>query len=112
MNKKVRYRLGAIVAIVGVVMSAYAAHRVLCNNCKGKGWFSTKCVYCNGTGAVVCSSCNGSMIYRPPSGIGFPMACDCHAGKKFCWHCHGTGIGKELIKCKRCDGVGSYLVED
>ena len=112
MNTKAWRCLVAIVAIVGVVMSVCAAHRVLCSNCKGKGYFSTKCVYCNGTGAVVCDSCNGSGTYRPPSGIGFPMVCGCHNGRKLCWHCTGTGLGTELIQCKQCKGVGSYLVED
>lgn len=112
MNTKVWRCLVAIVAIVGVVMSVCAAHRVLCSNCKGKGYFHTKCVYCNGTGAVVCGSCNGSGIYRPPSGIGLPMVCDCHNGRKLCWHCTGTGLGTEQIECKQCKGHGSYLVED
>ena len=48
-----------VAAIAGIAMSVYAGYQVLCSNCKGKGWFQTRCVYWIGTGQVVCSVCNG-----------------------------------------------------
>lgn len=104
-----RYGL-AIAAIAGIAMSAYAGHRVLCSNCRGKGWFTTRCVYCSGTGQVTCGVCNGRGSVAAPGCFAVPCGCD--YGKKICWNCMGTGNGEDLIKCKQCDGHGSYLVDD
>ena len=87
-------------------------HRVLCCDCKGKGYFSTKCVYCNGVGSVVCEHCQGSGILCPRNGLGMSLPCGCTNGRELCWRCGGTGLSSEIIRCKRCDGHGSYLVGD
>ena len=110
MNKKVK-RVGFVIAaIAGIAMSVYAGHRVLCSNCKGKGWFQTRCVYCNGTGQVVCGVCHGRGSVAAPGCL--PIPCGCNGGRSICWSCTGTGIGEDLIKCKQCDGTGSYFVGD
>ena len=85
-------------------------HRVLCRNCKGEGCFSTRCVYCSGTGQVVCSTCNGRGTFAAPGCL--PMVCGCNNGMSICWRCTGSGLGSDQIKCKHCDGNGSYFVDD
>ena len=99
-----------IAAIAGMAMSVYAGHRVLCGNCRGKGWFQTRCVYCSGTGQVACSVCNGRGSVGAPGCI--PVPCGCTYGKRICWSCTGTGIGEDLIKCRQCEGTGSYFLND
>lgn len=109
--KKNAKKHGLVIAVIaGIAMSVFAGHRVLCRNCNGKGWFTTRCVYCNGTGQVACSVCNGRGSVGAPGCI--PVPCGCTYGKRICWNCTGTGIGDDLIKCKQCDGSGSYFVDD
>ena len=40
------------------------------------------------------------------------VPCGCIYGKRICWNCTGTGIGDDLIRCKQCDGSGSYFTDD
>ena len=94
----------------GPVRKIVDGHRVLCSNCKGEGWFSTRCVYCSRKGQVVCSTCNGQRTFAAPGCL--PMVCGCNNGMSICWRCTGSGLGNDMIKCKQCDGNGSYLVND
>lgn len=54
----------------------------------------TKCVVCNGGGAISCDKCEGSGIHLPRRG---------------CEKCHGTGEYKARRSCPKCGGSGNFI---
>ncbi|MCQ2256973.1 MAG: YARHG domain-containing protein [Bacteroidaceae bacterium] len=66
------------------------------------GHGSGKCSKCDGTGEIVCKTCNGTGDCKT-----------CHgSGQLTCEHCHGSGdcprCDHGKVTCERCDGSGNY----
>lgn len=85
----------------------------VCNACGGRGklrYPRVECVYCGGSGTVICDYCEGQGGYwtNGPYGYSYYSCRKCGGNKRlWCSECDGRGFsGGYEVQCGACNGEG------